>query len=94
MTISFYIKSGTGGYYDYGGCDLLIKEIQGDNFPIPRIRESIDILEDNDKKETNHLGVILKVYHQYLVTDVRYWIGENKYGVSVYVVPIGRSVGQ
>ena len=92
MNIAIKIKSGTGGYYDYSGCDWLKKEIEDDNFPIPRIGETIEILEDNDKKETNHLGTISKVYHEYLVTDVRYWIGENKQGVSIYVVPIGRSV--
>jgi len=92
MTISIYIKSGTGGYYDYGGCDWLIKEIQDDNFPIPRIGESIEILEDNDQKRTNNAGVILKEYHTYLVTDVRYWINDKSNGVSIYVIPVGRSV--
>lgn len=92
MNISINIKSGTGGYNDYDGCDFCIKEITDDKFPIPRIGESIDILEENDKNATNYKGEILKEFHQYLVADVRYWLSGNKYGVTVYVVPIGRSV--
>ena len=93
MTISIYIKSGTGGYSDYDGCDMLVKELKNSNFPIPRIHETIEILEPNDTKKTNQAGEVLKEYHQYLVTDVRYWIiDEKKNGVSVYVLPIGRSV--
>ena len=92
MQISINIKSGTGGYYDYGGCDCCIKEIEDDNFPIPRIGETIEILEDNDEgfKYTN--GGVCKVYHTYYVTSVNYWVGDKKYGVTVYVVPIGRSL--
>lgn len=93
MTISIYIKSGTGGYSDYDGCDRLVKEFKNSKFPIPRINESIEILEPNDAKRTNQNGEVLKEYHQYLVTDVRYWIiDEERNGVSIYVVPIGRSV--
>ena len=94
MNISINIKSGTGGYYDYDGCDLCIKEIKNDKFPIPRIGESIDICEENDEKRTNSKGKILNEYHQYLVTDVHYWISDNAYGVVVYVVPIGRSINK
>ena len=85
------IKSGTGNYSDYDGCDMLVKRIEDNTFPIPRIGESIEILEDNDQKRTNDKGVILKEYHQYFVTDVHYWINENAHGVMVYVVPIGRN---
>lgn len=92
MNISINIKSGTGGYYDYDSCDLCIKEIKDDNFPIPRIGESIDILEKNDAERKFQNGKFLKELHQYLVTDVHYWMNENNYGVTVYVVPIGRSV--
>ena len=91
MNISINIKSGTGGYYNYDGCDLCLSEIKNENFPIPRIGESIDILENNDKKKTNSKGDILKEYHQYLVSDVRYWIADNSYGVTIYVLPIGRN---
>lgn len=92
MNISINIKSGTGGYYDYDGCDLCIKKIKDDNFPIPRIGESMDILEKNDAERQNPNGKFFKEYHQYLVTDVRCLIDENSHGVTVYVVPIGRSV--
>ena len=92
MIISINIKSGTGGYYDYDGCDLCLKKIENENFPIPRIGESIDILEDNDKKKTNSRGDVFKIYHQYLVSDIRYWISDNSYGVTIYVLPIGRNV--
>ena len=92
MYISINIKSGTGGYYDYDGCDLCIKEIEYENFPIPRVGESIDILEDNDEKKTSSKGKVLKELHKYLVNDICYWIVDNDYGVTVYVVPIGRSV--
>lgn len=100
MIMSIYVKSGTGGHFDYDGCDLLVKEISTDAIPVPRIGESIDIWEDNDDKKTNEKGEILKEYHSYLVTDVHYWIqGDNcrahgdSGGASVYVVPIGRRVG-
>lgn len=92
MNISIYIKSGTGGYFDYDGCDLRVASIEKENFPIPRIGESIDVLEDDDKKRTNLKGEIIKKYHQYLVTDVHYWISDDNHGVAIYVVPIGRSV--
>lgn len=83
MSILINIKSGTGGYYNYDGCDLCLREIKNKDFPIPRIGESIDILENDDN---------LKEYHQYLVSDVRYWIADNSYGVTIYVLPIGRNV--
>ena len=51
----------------------------------------IDIVEKNDKKKTNSKGDILKEYHEYLVSDVRYWIADNSYGVTIYVLPIGRN---
>lgn len=82
MTISIHVKSGTGGYHDEDGCDLMIKEISNDDkFPIPRIGETLEILENSRGS-----------YHEYLVTDVRYWINESRYGVTVYVIPIGRGV--
>lgn len=92
MTISINIKSGTGGYYDYDGCDMHIKNVSTNNFPIPRIGETIEILEDNDKKRMNAKGEILKEYHDYLVTDVKYRIIPNGNYVEVYVIPIGRSM--
>ena len=95
MIISFLVKSGTGSYYDSGGSDLLIKKIDIENFPIPRIGESIKILEDNDKKREYVYGGIIKEYHLYLIKEVEYWLTDfNDYGVNVYVVPIGRGVNQ
>jgi hypothetical protein len=91
MNISINIKSGTGGYYNYDNCDLCVKKITYENFPIPRVGEILELLEDNDKRITNSNGVILKEYHQYLVNNVNYWISNNDYGVTIYVVPIGRS---
>lgn len=91
MNISINIKSGTGGHYDYDGCDLRVKEINQENFPIPRIGETLLLLEDNDGKNTNAKGTILKEYHEYLITNICYWIiDDNSYGVIVYVIPIGR----
>ena len=92
MNISINIKSGTGGYYDYGGCDCCIKKIEDDNFPIPRIGERIEILEDNDDGIKDRKGDICQVYHEYHVVDVSYWIGQKSYGVTIYVIPIGRSL--
>ena len=92
MNISINVKSGTGGYYDYDGCDYCIKEIEDSNFPIPRIGESIEILEDNDYGEKNTRGNFLQELHTYEVKDIKYWINDNNYGVTVYVVPIGRSL--
>lgn len=94
MIMEIYVKNGTGGYYDEGNCDMLVKKLSTDIRPIPRIGESIDILEDNDTKRTNSNGVILREYHQYLVTDVRYQIADDVIcsRISVYVVPIGRCI--
>ena len=92
MIISINIKSGTGGYFDYDGCDLCVTEIDDKNFPIPRIGESIEIAEDNDKKITNAAGRVLQEFHQYLVNDICYWVNDKNYGVTIYVVPIGRMV--
>ena len=92
MIITVNVKSGTGNYYDPDGCDCCIKQFTSDNFPIPRIGESIDILEDNDKKRTNSQGKVLQEFHQYLVTNIHYWIVPENTGVEVYVVPIGRKI--
>lgn len=92
MNISVEIKSGTGGYYDYDGCSMQVVKITQKDFPIPRVGETLSVLEDNDKKRTNVKGEVLKEYHDYLVTEVFYWIANNNYGVTIYVIPIGRSV--
>ena len=90
MIMSVYVKSGTGGYFDYDGCDLLVKEISTDIIPVPRIGETLDIWENNDDENTDSKGEILKEYHNYLVTDVCYWVQDNCGAIAVYVVPIGR----
>ena len=82
MIISIYIKSGTGGYSDIDDCDMLVKEFKNTSFPIPRIGESLEILEPNDAKRINKNGEVLKEYHQYLVTDVRYWIVDEERNVK------------
>lgn len=93
MNISIKIKSGTGGYFDYDGCPYLIKTIKVPNFPIPRIGETLELYEPNDDGKQNRTGQTLCEYHQYLVTDVRYWINDdNNFGTDVYVVPIGRKI--
>ena len=92
MYISVEIKSGTGGYYDYDGCSMEVTKITHKDFPIPRVGETLSLLEDNDKKRTNVKGEILKEYHDYLITEISYWIANNNYGVTIYVIPIGRSV--
>lgn len=93
MTVQIRVKSGTGEYYDECNCDFLVGEFKNPNFPIPRIGESIDILEPNDVGKTSKNGGVLKEYHQYLVTDVRYKVTNgDHFSVNVYVVPIGRSI--
>ena len=92
MNISVEIKSGTGGYYDYDGCSMQVAKITQKDFPIPRVGETLSVLEDDDKKRTNVKGEVFKEYHDYLVTEVFYWIANNSYGVTIYVIPIGRSV--
>ena len=42
--------------------------------------------------DKNIKGELLQEYHRYEVKDVNYWICNNGYGVTVYVVPIGRSL--
>ena len=93
MTIKFKVKSGTGGYFDYGACDLILfKAVLN---VVPRIGEKISLLENNDTEKTNSYGEILKELHEYLVTDVIYDLDEqydNGCEITVYVVPIGRSL--
>lgn len=92
MDISVNIKSGTGGWADYDGCDFCVTKIAYKNFPIPRVGEVLEIFENNDKGITNSNGAVLKEPHQYLVINIHYWISDGNYGVTIYVVPIGRSV--
>ena len=93
MIISINIKNGTGGYTDCDGCDFCVTKMICENFPVPRAGEILELLEDNDKKIANSNGKVLKEYHQYLVTNIHYWINDTlDYGVTIYVVPIGRSV--
>ena len=92
MDISINIKSGTGGWIDYDGCDFCVAKIAHENFPIPRVGETLELFEDNDKGTTNSKGEILKERHQYLVTNIHYWVHNDNYGVTIYVVPIGRSI--
>lgn len=90
--MNILIKSNTGGYSEYDDCDFLVKRIEDDKFPVPRIGETIQIQEDNDEGKTNSNGIVFQEYHDYLVRDVIYWLDDNDYGINVYVVPIGRSV--
>lgn len=96
MIISIYIKNGTGGYNNHDGCDYLVKKIESTSFMVPRIHESINILEPNDSGLINpNDGNIAKTFHQYLVTDVHYNIVDDadyECDVRIYVVPIGRRV--
>ena len=93
MIILINVKSGTGGYFDEDGCDLCLMEIDDEKFPVPRVGEILNILEDNDSGRKNSEGVFLKEYHPYLVNDVRYRISDkNAYKVVIYVIPIGRSI--
>ena len=96
MKISIYVKNGTGGYDSHDDCDFLVKRIESKDFPIPRIHESINILEPNDSNILNpNDGKVAKTFHQYLVTDVHYNIvDEPDYedDVNIFVVPIGRRV--
>lgn len=93
MKIQFKVKSGTGGYFDYEACDLLLKTVRMG--VVPRIYEKVEIIEDNDAGRKNESGQVLQESHEYLVTDVIYCLGTG-YGedreVKVYVVPIGRSI--
>ena len=93
MKIQFKVKSGTGGYFDYEACDLLLATVS--MAVVPRVHEKIEIIEDNDAGRKNASGQVLQEPHEYLVTDVIYCLGDG-YGegraVKVYVVPIGRSI--
>lgn len=44
------IKSGTGQYYDYDNCDLLLKRCE--THFLPRIGETIQINLSKEKKDT------------------------------------------
>ena len=91
--ISILVKSGTGGYYDYDNCDLRLKTIEYDDFTIPRIGETIRILEDNDSGRISEITKEpVQEMHKYLVRDIEHWIADENHGIDIYVVPIGRSV--
>ena len=70
---------------------MRVAEITHENFPIPRVGEILELFEYNDRKISDN-ETILKEYHQYLVTNIHYWVSDNNYGVVIYVVPIGRNI--
>ena len=75
-----FIKSGTGGYFDEGGCDESIAELETPF--LPRIGESISLEKRNQENKL--------CYQLYLVRDIKYWVQENnqKNGIDIYVIPI------
>lgn len=78
------IKSGTGQYYDYGNCDLLLKECETPF--LPRVGEIIQINFNDEINPTTGKKCIR--YYNFLVRDIQYWISEDRNGIDVYVVPI------
>lgn len=78
------IKSGTGQYYDYGNCDLLLKECETPF--LPRVGEIIQINFNDEVNPTTGKKCIR--YYNFLVRDIQYWISEDRNGIDVYVVPI------
>lgn len=71
------IKSGTGQYYDYDNCDLLLKRCE--THFLPRKGETIQINLSKEKRIQ---------YYSFLVRDIEYWINEDKSGIYVYVIPL------
>lgn len=88
MELSINIKSGTGGYADYDGCDMIIKRITSANLYVPRIGETIKIFTDCKTCADNLAPTVI----EYKVIDVVYDIYSENCDVIVYVVPIGRSI--
>lgn len=78
------IKSGTGQYYDYDNCDLLLKECETPF--LPRVGEIIQINFNDEINPTTGKKCIR--YYNFLVRDIQYWISEDRNGIDVYVVPI------
>lgn len=73
------IKSGTGGWYDYDGCDKCVAKLE--THFLPRVGETIQILTKDENKKSNYIS--------YLIRDVNYWyIDKDKNGINVYVIPI------
>ena len=69
LEVSFLVKSGTCGWFDYDGCDLCLKSIKRENndFAIPPIGSKIVI---NDTIEHWH--------NKYIVNDVEIYYGDCK----------------
>lgn len=78
------IKSGTGGWYDYDGCDYSFGEFKTQF--IPRIGETISINLETDKVNPNTKKPLFR-YYNFLVRDVVHWISNNgSSGTTVYVI--------
>lgn len=81
MKFSVNIKSGTGGYFDYGGCDLHVINLESDS--IPRKDEIICISREGEPVETY---LVTSVERQYNIPQRN---GRWTYGefINIYVIP-------
>ena len=81
MKISVNIKSGTGGYLDYDGCDLLVEKLEVAE--TPRVGDTITI---NKEGKTLASYLVRGVNRHYNIPKEN---GSWKYGehITVYVIP-------
>lgn len=77
-----HVKSGTNGYYDEDGCDMMIAEIESDN--IPMVGEILFFGDQDNRNQRSYLvREVKRVYHHGTgYTPPREW-------VYVYVINYG-----
>ncbi len=74
MNYSVYIKSGTCGWFDYDGCDQIIKKVIG----AVVLPNKGDVLEMSEEKRLV----------RYMVTEVKHSLMDHCVYYSIYVIKI------
>lgn len=77
IRFDLHIKSGTGGYYDYDSCDLILKS-EVHTKCLPRIGETISYMSNGFARK-------------FLVTGIEHTIlnSKNEIGnIAVYCIPV------
>lgn len=81
MKFNVNIKSGTGGWADYDGCDKRVAQIESDSLPCIG-----DILHIHREGDSNREYLVTQVHRIYTIPkeDGQWRYGES---VTVYVIP-------
>ena len=81
MKISVNVKSGTGGWYDYEGCDKNIIDLNTEF--IPRVGDILDIAKEGEKM-MSYLVREVNIHYNIPKENGKWIYGEF---ITVYVIP-------